>query len=391
MRLKKQIYLVLLVFLPVFGCGKNEYFEDLVNIENIIQEDGDTNYIDTLKNTIEEFIVFNKRSDFRPVFRIPSLIISPKGTILVSCENRSEVADKGEIDILLARKSCEESDWDYQKVFINDSIRGRYMNPIFLIDKENGRVYLFSARLSNSDKYAVDHSTEEMDFVYKYSDDDGLTWSKEISIKSNWDLDNYSGVLPSPSNGIQSDNGSFYIPTMVVKKKKWRSGLLLRDEKHNWFFSTVTPNVGDNESTVYIDNAGRTVLDCRTFDGVRNKYFYNVQEDIFKKAPDNVIESTVNLKAEITKCILSGKELYLMSFANTKSNKRENLSLFASSDGIRWIHICIIENGSNHFAYSNVSCFNDKIFVTYETVKNIKLKDLSSYKDLIIKRVFDGK
>ena len=391
MRIIKQCFLTFLLFLPILGCGKDEYLIDWDNVEDIIQGDGDVSNKDTINNTIEEFIIFSKKADLRPVFRIPSLIISQKGTFLVSCENRSIVADKGEIDVLVARKDSINNIWDYQIVFANDPVKGRVMNPIFLQDSFNNRIYLFAARFANQNKFATEHSTQEMDCVYKYSDDDGLSWSDEISLKQKWDVSDYTGAIPSASNGIQEDHGIFYIPTMVVKNRQWHSGLLIKKRNKDWFFSTVTPIVGDNESTVYIDNDNRIVLDCRTFVGVRNKYFYDDKKDCFIKTQDNIIESIVDLKAEVSKCVLSGRTIYLMSFANTKSNKRENLSLFASSDGIRWIHICIIENGSNRFAYSNVSCFKDKIFVTYETEKNIKLKDLSSYKDLIIKRVFDGK
>lgn len=371
--------------MPLFGCGKDEYFESPTipndTIEIISEETPKS-------DNILEFIVFNRKNGLRPVFRIPSLIVTEKGSLLISCENRSAVEDKGEIDVLLARKDTTNKIWEYQKVFCNDSTKGRVMNPIFIQDIYNKRIYLFAARLKNKDKFAAEHTSSEMDCVYKYSDDDGVSWSGEYSLKSKWDVNNYTGVIPSASNGIQDDNGTFYIPTMVVKNKSWYSGLLIKHRNKDWYFSTITPNVGDNESTVYLDLNNRIVLDCRTFNGIRNKYYYDDNKNIFVKTQDNVIESIVNLKAEITKCSLNNKSLYLMSFSNTRSNKRENLSLFASKDGINWMFICLLENGSNKFSYSNVSCYDDRIYVVYETEKNIKLKDISIYKDYIIKKLF---
>ncbi len=372
----KLFFLSFFFFFLILGCGKDEFIVDSKSVA-VIEDEG-------MLDTIPEYIIFKKKKGLRPVFRIPSLMISQKGTFLVSCENRSIVADKGEIDVLVARKDSINNTWDYQKVFANDSVRGRVMNPIFLQDKSNDRIYIFAARLANNNKFAAEHSTHEMDCVYKYSDDDGISWSEEISLKRKWDVKNYSGALPSAANGIQMSSESSYIPTMVVKDGQWHSGLLKKNN-NDWCFSSATPNAGDNESTVYIDNDNRIVLDCRTFNGVRNKYFYDNDNDSFIKTHDNVIESIVNLKAEITKCVLSGKTVYLMSFANTKANKRENLSLFASKDGISWKLVCLLEKGSNRFLYSNVSCHNEHIFVVYETEECIKLKDISVFKNLIVK------
>ncbi len=379
--IRKLLISLILLFL-IFGCGKDDFILDSDSVAFI--NDGGTKLV-----SIPEYIVFKKDKGLRPVFRIPSLMISQKGTFLVSCENRSIVADKGEIDVLVARKDSINNIWDYQKVFANDPDRGRVMNPIFLQDKSNDRIYLFAARLANKNKFAAEHSTREMDCVYKYSDDDGISWSEEISLKSKWDISKYTGAIPSASNGIQDVNGTLYIPTMVVKNKSWCSGLIIKHRNKDCFFSSITPNAGDNESTVYLDNENRVVLDCRTFNGVRNKYYYDEKKDLFIKAPDNIIESIINLKAEITKCVLSEKTLYLMSFVNTRSNKRENISLFSSKDGINWKFIHLLEKGSNRFSYSNVSCYNEKIYVVYETETCIKLKDISFLKTDIISKTFD--
>jgi len=383
---KIRIFFLIICILPFLSCEKEENVDESYNFVDIIEEETNNTI---LTDSITEYIVFSRKKGLRPVFRIPSLFITQKGTLLISCENRNIVADKGEIDVLLARKGTANSDWQYQTVFTNDSAKGRVMNPIFSQDNFNNRIYLFAARLANKNKFATDHSTKEMDCVYKYSDDDGISWSDEISLKSKWNIHDYSGSLPSASNGIQASNGTLYVPTMVVKNNNWHSGLLTKVKGNDWYFSLETPNAGDNESTVYLDNENRVVLDCRTFNGVRNKYYYDEKKDFFVKAPDNRIESIIDLKAEITKCVLAEKTLYLMSFVNTRSNKRENISLFASKDGINWKFIHLLEKGSNRFSYSNVSCYNDKIYVVYETETCIKLKDISILKKDIISKVFD--
>ena len=52
----------------------------------------------------------------------------------------------------------------------------------------------------------------------------------------------------------------------------------------------------------------------------------------------------------------------------------------SAKDGINWIFIHLLEKRPNRFSYSNVSCYNDKIYVVYETETCIKLKDISIQK-----------
>ena len=338
---------------------------------------------------IREEIVFQSNPNNRPIYRIPSVCITNNHTILVACENRQILDDKGDIDILLARKVDKGISWDKQILFKMEDGKGRSMNPIFLIDRKIGRIYLFTCHLKDNSKYASFHKKHESDFVYRYSDDDGESWSNEISLKEKWSLDNNITYIPSASNGILTSEGTYLVPTMNAKDGCWYSGLLIKEEGGDWFFSSSTPNTGDNECTVYIDNDNRIVLDCRTYESVRNKYVYDIKNDKFTQIESDRIDSYLPVKAEISKCFWKEKTLYLMSYPYTKTGTRENMSLFGSKDGINWDFLFQFEQGYNGMGYSNVASYQNKTVIVYESYGTlIKLMDISLVMDDIVDLIY---
>lgn len=377
---------------------------DIVEIVNIIMNEseyedtscdvGSVKYNDTIiidtpykKIKVIENTAAKQIADLYNFFRIPSAVITNAGTILVAYENRKELWDKGIIDILLSRES--KDGYLIKKLFFNSNTTSRSMNPIFLIDREGcqgkpGRIYLFTCYL-DMQSYATQNTHETSDFVYKYSDDDGVTWSPEYSLKKYWDTEKYSIVIPSAANGIVDDYGTFIIPTMVVKDGKWRSGLAFKKVNCDWCFSTPTPCDGDSESTVYIDKDGRIILDCRVDDAnIRRKYIYDMYGDFYTKIPDEP-SVPLPLKAEIHKCIINGQEVYLLSYVDSQNNLRENITLYASTDAMKWNKVARLQNGDLQVsAYSNVYSYSNKTIFTYENNYEIKIMDISALNDVII-------
>ena len=381
--MKVYIYLFFCIFflLTFFGC-----------------DDGNNNEVLSvfdIKPDIKEEVVFQEGTIQKPTFRIPSIIISNKKTILLACENRQSWEDRGEIDIVIARKRIGEIEWEKQVLFEMNDGKGRTMNPIFLVDRESGRIYIFASHFKDNTKYGYDHETSEFDLVYRYSDDDGLTWSEEISLKKYWDTTKYTGISSSASNGIITTNGVFLIPMIVIKNNKFYSCLLIKEIGKEWRFSSYTHNEWDNECTVYIDEQNRIILDCRTLESIRNKYVYDIKKDEFIQIESDIIDSYVSIKAEITRCEWKGHIFYLMSYPDTRTGTRENLSLYGSIDGIHWKIVCCLQKGYNGLAYSNIAWYEDKVLVTYEienskSKNSIKVIDISNIMDDTIDLLFNN-
>ena len=386
---------IISVLFVINGCGKIDEGDTPTPLDYEDTSDWILDHSDVYFKSIElggtiiqipEERVFSPSDKMKPVFRIPSGVITNKGSILVSCENRSEAQDKGEIDILVAKKKVGDTIWHIRKVLSHDSKSyGRYMNPVFVMDRmgcheKKGRIYLFAAHMENPD-YAVNQSAEEADMVYKYSDDDGKTWSPEKSIKCYWDTTQYSAIYPSSCNGVQAKDGTLFVPTMIVKNKKWRSGLLIKKPKGIWMFSAPTGMDGDNESSVYFNNNNQLILDCRTTEKIHRKYLYSSSDNSLSLLKESDVKVAVDLKAEITKVEFDTISFYLTTYVDSKSGERENVSLYGSTDALKWSKVYGLQEGFNGFAYGNAAYYDNQLKIIFEDyAKNdIKMHDLSDY------------
>ena len=360
-----------------------EYEDTSTNVTSTSRKNTIIREVGGTKNDIVEWVPFYAIEGLRPIFRIPSVTITNNGTTLVACENREIFSDKGKIDILVARKSLGGNEWEIRSVIPYDSLSyGRSMNPIFVIDRmgtfgNRGRIFLFVSHNTNDEKFGVEATTDEKDIVFKYSDDDGRSWSPEYSLKNKWNTAYYTASTPSCANGIQMDDGTLIIPTMFVKDAKWRSGIMYRKPGRDWSFSSPTPNDGDNECTVYVDNQGKLVLDCRTTDYCRRIYIYDMNNDSFELL-DYQPKVMVNLKGEIHKCQINDSSLYLLTFVDaTKKRNRENVTLYSSLDGLNWGKVYRLQDGEVQGAYSNPVSYNGQTAVCYETGDDIRIQEIS--------------
>lgn len=380
-----------LCLLLSFACSNEEngYQESMVDTSIFITTSNTYNWIDISIDDsifrIKQDTVFPSSSRFKKVFRCPSVVLTNKGTMLISSENRESLEDKGKIDVLIARKACEDEKWTIKRVFSYDETLGRFMNPVFLID--GNKIYLFAGQMKNDEEYGRDQKTEEADFVYKISEDDGQTWSESKSLKEKWDLSQYSAAYPSASNGISLSNGTLLLPTMFVKNNDWYAGLLVKQKGKDFFFTPLTPSRGDNESTVYIDNNENIILDCRTYEKTRRRYYYNLNNNSFSETvPPTFAEDCITpIKVEITK----DREVFFMGYPDSNLNRRDNISLYGSRDGINWHMIYHMMEGFTQCGYSNVAISNNRMVVCFELEKGIFLQDLSSQKDFIYSTIIN--
>lgn len=384
-------FIFVLLFLYI-GCSNNDDSPHLLDYTDTSEWVASNDSVSTIvvetnwggRFSLTEDVVYKSGLNLRKIFRVPSLIITNEGTLLLSCENRDEELDKGEMDILIARKAKKDVQWEIRRVVKQSDDYGRSMNPVFVIDRmgihgKAGRIYLFVSHEKNIQGYTDQTQTSESDIIYKYSDDDGRSWSKETSLKSKWDLSEYDINIPSACNGIQLKDGTFLVPTMPINNGIWHSGLLVKKTGEDWFFTNPTPCDGDNECSVYIDNEKRIILDCRTTSKLHRKYVYDLEGNDFIKLP-NEIKVYNDLKAEITK-VEWNKAFYMTTYVDVNRDTREDLTLFASLDGNLWCKIYKMQKGFNAFGYGNVAHYRGETIVAFEDYldNSIKVHTLTPY------------
>ena len=119
---------------------------------------------------LQKQVLFTGQQHGYYLYRIPSLVVSKKNTVLAFCEaRRHNGADDDEIDIVMRRSFNNGKTWDEQHIIVSDGIR-TCSNPCPVVDMVTGTILLVFCK----DNQQV--------FLTK-SHDDGQTWTetKEIT------------------------------------------------------------------------------------------------------------------------------------------------------------------------------------------------------------------
>ena len=161
------------------------------------------------KQLIQKSVLWEKKTGKYNNYRIPSLIVTLKGTLLAFCEGR-EAGDSGNIDLLLKRSADNGNTWSAEQVVWNDQ-ENTCGNPCPVVDEETGRIWLFLTWNNGNDgEAAIIHKTSSsrrLPFVC-YSDDDGITWSDPRNLAETCRDSSWGWYATGPGIGIQIKSGS---------------------------------------------------------------------------------------------------------------------------------------------------------------------------------------
>jgi sialidase-1 len=130
-------------------------------------------------------------------YRIPSLVVTTKGTVLAFCEGRrNSISDKGDIDLLLRRSTDDGATWSDQTIAYaeGDGEEITIGNPCPVVDRDTGIIWLAFCR-NNRDVFMT-HST-----------DDGKSWTKPTEITADVKKKSWGWYATGPGHGIQIAHG----------------------------------------------------------------------------------------------------------------------------------------------------------------------------------------
>jgi sialidase-1 len=215
-------------------------------------------------------------------YRIPSLIVTKQGTLLVFCEGRTE-GDSGDIDTLLRRSEDGGTIWSKPEVVWSDD-GNTFGNPCPVVDQSTGRIFLFSTWNLGTDNESEIIAFKSKDVRHPYvcySDDDGKSWSKPVCISDSARLDDWRWYATGPGIGIQLKRGKYAGRLVIpanhsytekrddVFKKNGKYGygshvIYSDDHGRTWQISEpVTP--GCNESQVVELSDGSLMMNMRSY------------------------------------------------------------------------------------------------------------------------------
>ncbi|MFQ5808881.1 MAG: exo-alpha-sialidase [Armatimonadota bacterium] len=119
-------------------------------------------------------------------FRIPSVVVTQKGTLLAFCEGRARRGDHSENDIVVKRSTDRGDTWGPLQVIAEDG-KNALLNPCAVVVRETGRVLLMYQRYAegfhtNKTVPGYDLNDKISRSFITHSDDDGQTWAEPREI-----------------------------------------------------------------------------------------------------------------------------------------------------------------------------------------------------------------
>lgn len=148
-------------------------------------------------------------------YRIPSLIVTGKGTLLAFCEGRkNSSSDTGDIDLLLMRSFDNGRTWARVQT-VADHGPDTIGNPCPVIDRDTGTVWLMlTGNPGHMAKRAIANSKGEgtRTVWLTSSRDDGATWAPLVEITAAVKKPDWTWYATGPGVGIQLASGRLLIP-----------------------------------------------------------------------------------------------------------------------------------------------------------------------------------
>lgn len=305
--------------------------------------------------TLDSTVVFEPLKDFNSkYFRIPFLTSTPKGALIAGSDVRyTDGSDYNQIDIGIARSEDGGKTWiDKQIVFKNNNIHehSRKMDGCIVVDKVTRRIFLFALSL-DLHMHLDSTDNKHQSFVYKYSDDDGLTWSEEISLRHFYD-DDCILFFQGPGNGIQLQDGTLVIPIQrwvpVPHRDRSQAGIIYsKDHGLTWEKCETLIDTYTSESAVVEYKPNEILISCRS-PLTEARGFY-VTNNLGKTWTPHISHDTLlefgGCQSAFLKITAPNQKTYALHTAPQQTHspwERNKLTLMCSDNYTHWNYIAEI-------------------------------------------------
>ncbi len=303
-------------------------------------------------------------------YRIPSVIVTPKGAVLAFCEGRKAGrGDAGDIDLVMKRSEDGGKTWGKLEVLWNDDAN-TCGNPCPVIDAKTGTIWLLLTHNlgTDSESMIVSGKSKRSRTVWvTHSTDDGKTWAKPVEITKDVKKTEWTWYATGPGVGIQLKSGRLLIPcdSKSDNGKVRESHVIYSDDSgKSWKLGGVVgPQCNESQAVELTD--GTVMLNMRTYQANNRR-----QVAISKDGGETFTKPVED--AALIEPVCQGSILRLpgphggILFANPASTKREKLTVKLSRDeGKTWAHARQLHAGPA--AYSCLTVFpNGEIGCLYE-------------------------
>ena len=222
-------------------------------------------------------------------YRIPGIVVTPKGTVLAYSEARkNNSSDWGEIEVHLRRSTDGGKTWDAAQHIAHRAARlegnphkksgggereQTVNNPVAIVDRETGAIeFLYCIN------YARCYSMRSLD--------DGLTWSLPVDVTATFEPFrkhyDWKVIATGPGHGIQLRSGRLVVPIWLAYGKEGdhspsaAATIYSDDHGKTWLAGDLAvPNEGEfgnpNETMLTELSDGRVMLVTRSVSKANRK------------------------------------------------------------------------------------------------------------------------
>ena len=274
-------------------------------------------------------------------YRIPSVIVTAKGTVLAFCEGRKKgTSDTGDIDLILRRSHDGGKTWGPAQLVWDDG-DNTCGNPCPVIERDGGTIWLLLTHNLGSDTEAkiVDGTSKGSRTVWvTTSTDDGATWAKPVEITKDVKKSDWTWYATGPGVGIQTRGGRLVIPcdNKVAVTKGRQSHVIYSDDKSaTWKLGGVVgPQCNESQAVELLD--GRLMLNMRSYQANNRRLVATSKDGGLTWSPPAEDAALIEPVCQASILRYPGAKSRIL-FSNPASTKRENMTVRLSADeGKTW-------------------------------------------------------
>ena len=354
-------------------------------------------------------------------YRIPSVIVSARGTLIAAADMRYDTPNDnlGQIAIGVKRSEDGGQTWSETTIAVPmplennqpTSARARSMDTTIL-SAEDGNIYILAgAWKSNSTNWAATTTkTPDPDWAAYLvkSEDDGVTWE----MVKKWDASNINELSTDPivaflggvGSAIQMEDGTLVFPidiclTNGTKNSVKATILYSKDNGQTWKLGNgYVDDVSENN---VIETSHGTLLMNGRKDGSSSRAVY-YSDDLGDTWKQHVLDKKITVRNPQTQGsfikieLENGEEVALFSTPKNTSGtyERDNITLWATYDYMTWRELGTLyapKGNPDGAGYSGLAGGLDEngegyLYFIYEKDGNIAFRDISAYLTMINKQ-----